>query len=75
MRLLFCWLGICFTVIGVLSAIFQHKIPSENNLLNTNESLLLGALGVLLLYVGRKHLSATMAYIFGSEDSADDGEY
>ena len=71
MRLISGWLGICCTVIGILSIVFQYQIPPEANILNIPDSILLTIFGVLLMYIGREYLPIVLGYILGSDDNSD----
>lgn len=72
MRLISGWLGICCVVIGVLSIVFQNRIPPEDNILNIPESVVLAAFGVLLMYIGREYLPAWFGFLFGDDGSSED---
>lgn len=71
MRLYSGFIGICCVVIGLLSAFLQNEIPPEDNIMNMRESILLSALGIVFMYIGREYLTMWISYFFGSDNSGD----
>ncbi|MCH8550449.1 MAG: hypothetical protein LAT62_00840 [Natronospirillum sp.] len=60
-------------MIGILSIVFQNRLPAEDNILTMNQSIGLTLLGGLLIYVGRQYLAACIGFIMSS-DGKDSGD-
>lgn len=63
MRLLSGWLGICFTVTGILSVIFYSDISPEAHILSIPGYVALVIVGIILMYIGRGYLLAWLGFI------------
>lgn len=69
MRIFSGWLGICCTVVGSLSVVFYSEIPEESHLFDMPGYIILTAVGIVLMYIGRRYLLAWLGII--SSDSND----
>lgn len=68
MRIISGWLGICCTVLGILSIIFYSDIPNEVHILEIRGYILLTVIGIILMYIGRKYLLAWFGVMSSDND-------
>ncbi|RCU50441.1 hypothetical protein DU002_08440 [Corallincola holothuriorum] len=69
MKWIVCWVGICFSLIGLLNMIFYTHIEP---LFGIPESIGVLVVGLLFVYIGREYLPAWLCYLFSGDDSGSE---